>query len=219
MKAIHVSEIEGLELPEFGFLWRPVRAALGVEAFGINAYSAVEDGGELIEDHDESGGGAGRHEELYVVVSGHATFTVAGRTVEAPAGTLVFCDDPSERRSAVGRNAGTTVLAIGGRRGEPYRVSPWESYFLAFAELERGDPAAARDAIEEGLERYPENGATLYNAACVYTRIGDRERALDLLTRALAVEPRANAWARDDADLDPLRDDPRFPVGDADPAG
>lgn len=213
MRAVHVSELDALTLPQFGFLWRPVRATLGVEAFGVNAYTAREAGGELIEEHDETGGGAGRHQELYVVLTGHATFTVDGRTVEAPAGTLVFCDEPGERRSAVGRDGGTTVLAIGGTPGAPYAVSPWESYFRAFAELERGDEAAARSAIEDGLAQHPDNGPTLYNAACFYARVGERERALSLLPRAFELEPRTREWARTDRDLDSLRDDPSFPAG------
>jgi hypothetical protein len=212
MKAVHVSELDALSLPQFGFLWRPVRATLGVEGFGVNAYTVREPGGELIEDHDETGGGAGRHQELYVVLSGHAVFTIDGRTVEAPAGTLVFCDDPAERRSAVGRDEGTTVLAIGGTPGAPYAVSPWESYFRAFAELERGDERAARAAIENGLARHPDNGSMLYNAACYFALAGERERALALLARALELEPRAREWARTDSDLDPLRDDPAFPT-------
>jgi hypothetical protein len=36
-------------------------------------------GDQVIERHDEmSGGGPGRQEELYMVVAGHAEFTVAG---------------------------------------------------------------------------------------------------------------------------------------------
>jgi tetratricopeptide (TPR) repeat protein len=211
MKAVHVTDIEALPLEGFGFLWRPVRATLGVEAFGINAYTAVEAGGELIEEHDETGGGAGKHEELYVVLSGHARFTIAGRELDAPAGTLVFCDDQTERRSAVGVEAGTTVLAIGGRRGQPYSVSPWEYYFRAFAVLRRGDEDAARRLIEDGLAEYPHVASMHYNAACLYARLEEREPALEHLDRALELDPTTREWARDDADLDPIRDDPGFP--------
>ena len=109
-------------------IYRPIRRAMGVSAFGINAYTA--NASELIvEEHDEIGAGAGHHEELYVVVTGRATFTVDGETFDAPVGTCVFLDDPKERRAARAAVNGTTVLAIGGVRGEAFRVSPWEFAF------------------------------------------------------------------------------------------
>jgi hypothetical protein len=211
MRTVHVNDIEALPLENFGFLWRPVRATLGVEAFGINAYTSPEAGGELIEEHDETGGGAGKHEELYVVLSGHARFTVAGREVDAPAGTLVFCDEPAERRSAVGLEAGTTVLAIGGRRGQSYVVSAWEYYFRAFAVLRRGDEEAARRLIEDGLAEYPQHASMQYNAACLYVLVGEHVRALEHLQRAIELDPGTREWARDEADFDPIRSDPAFP--------
>ena len=72
-----------------------MRRTLGIGAFGINAYTA--NAGELVvEEHDETGAGAGHHEELYVVVTGRATFTVDGESFDAPIGTMVFLpDNPS----------------------------------------------------------------------------------------------------------------------------
>jgi mannose-6-phosphate isomerase-like protein (cupin superfamily) len=52
----------------------------------------------VVEEHDDTGEGAGHHEEVYVVVTGHATFTVDGNEVDAPIGTCVFLADPEERR-------------------------------------------------------------------------------------------------------------------------
>lgn len=46
--------------------WLRLRRDLGVAAFGINAYRAKA-GGRVIEEHDETGSGAGRHEEAYRV--------------------------------------------------------------------------------------------------------------------------------------------------------
>ena len=68
--AARVARIDELErIDVAGVHWRPIRRRLGVQAFGINGYSA--DAGELlIEEHDETGAGAGAHEELYVVVTG-----------------------------------------------------------------------------------------------------------------------------------------------------
>ena len=118
----HLDEIEPLGDAEPGEQeWRPVRNHLGITAFGVNAWVAREAGDLVIEDHAES-----EHEELYVVLRGRATFTVAGETVDAPAGTLVRVGAPGIRRKGVGEEAGTTVLAIGAPPGEPFRVSRWE---------------------------------------------------------------------------------------------
>jgi tetratricopeptide (TPR) repeat protein len=188
--------------------WRPLRRALGIGAFGINAYTA--NAGELVvEEHDETGGGAGHHEELYVVVSGKASFTVGGETVEAAVGTCVFLPDPTERRGARALEDGTTVLAIGGERGRAFQVSPWEFAFAGVPAIEAGRFDEAKALLLEGLELHPGNTSLLYNLACVEALMGDRDAALEHLRPALA-NPRLREYARDDTDFDSLRDDPRF---------
>lgn len=209
MRVVHVSDVEPQKLRAFGFLWRPVRHALGVETFGVNAYTQPEPGGELIEEHDETGGGAGHHQELYVVLSGRARFTVGGRDVDAPAGTLVFCDDPAERRSATPAEPDTTVIVVGARRDAPFSVSPWEWYFRADAALGRGDRQEALAVIDEGLARYPDNASMHYNAACYACLAGEQERAVALLSRALELDPALAASVRKDADLEAIREDAR----------
>src|SRR4051812_105933 len=79
-------------------LWHPLRRELGITAFGVNGFSATAAGDRVVEDHDELGGGAGHHEELYVVVAGRAAFTIDGEEIDAPAGTLVHVPDPASRR-------------------------------------------------------------------------------------------------------------------------
>jgi mannose-6-phosphate isomerase-like protein (cupin superfamily) len=107
--------------------WLPLRHTLGVEAFGVNAWVGFEEGDEVIEEHDElNEDGADNHEELYLVIEGHATFTVDGNEVDAPRGTVVFVKDPAIVRHAVARSAGTTVLAIGAAPGKAFEPSPWE---------------------------------------------------------------------------------------------
>ena len=83
-----LSELARLRLAD-GMDYRPIRKAMGVSAFGVNAYSA-DAGSLVIEPHDELGVGSGKHEELYVVVTGEAEFELDGETVPAPVGTLVF---------------------------------------------------------------------------------------------------------------------------------
>jgi hypothetical protein len=205
-KVVHLDELERIDVA--GVHWRPIRRALGVSAFGINAYSA--DAGEhLIEDHDEAGaGGAGGHEEIYLVVRGRATFTVAGEPVDAPAGTLVFLDEPAERRGAVAVEDGTLAVAIGGPPGAAGAPSPWEFYFAGAGK----EPEEAYAIAAEGLEHHPDHGATHYNLACFAARAGMRDKAIEHLTVAFEREPRARGWAEKDSDLDPVRDDPGWPT-------
>jgi hypothetical protein len=113
--------------------WKPIRHHFDVRAFGVNANVAHSVGDPVVEDHTEIQEGCMRHEELYLVTRGHARFSVAGETIDAPAGTLVFVRDPEARRGAVALEAGTTVLAIGGEPGVAYRVSPWEKKYFGAA--------------------------------------------------------------------------------------
>ena len=207
MRTVRLDEIEGV--PVFGTLvWKPVRRTLGVTAFGINAYTAAAAGDEVVEDHTEESLG---HEEVYAVVSGHAVFTVDGEEVDAPAGTLVFLDDPKQRRSAVARNGGTTVLAIGGVPGK-HDVSAWEYFFPALPAKAAGDYDTARRILEEGLAERPDLPALHYSLACIEALAGNRDRALDELDVAVAAAPRFRDAAQTDDDLDSIRDDPRFPA-------
>lgn len=213
MARYEVTRIDALDripVGAHGLLWRPVRRRLGIEAFGVNAYTCEAAGEEVVEPHDELGGGAGGHEELYVVLSGHAMFTLDGEEHDAPAGTLVFCKDPAVKRSALARAAGTTVLAIGGARGEPYRVSAWESYFAAKPLADAGDPAGAAAIVEAALADYPDHPSVLYNLACYRALAGDLEGASAVLLRSFDAEPKAIEWARDDSDLAALRDRPEI---------
>jgi hypothetical protein len=53
-------------------------------------------------------------------------------------------------------------------------------------------------------------GAVLYNLACVRARQQSSDDAIDLLREGLALRPDMKTAARDDKDLAPLVDDPRF---------
>lgn len=201
---VHLSELEAVPVTDT-LVWRPVRRTLGIEAFGVNAYTAAEAGDELIEDHDEGGHAAGRHEELYVVVSGRATFTVGGEEIDAPAGTLVFVGDSSVRRGAHAAEAGSTVLAVGGKAGEPYEVSAWEHFFAAIPHARAGAWELARETVAAGLPRYADNPALLYNLGCYEARAGQSEEAAAHVSRALELDPKLREVAEDDEDLRSIR--------------
>ena len=171
MKTLRLDDVEGI--PVFGTLvWKPVRKTLCVTAFGINAYVAAESGDEVVEEHDETALG---HEEIYAVIAGRATFTVDGETVDAPAGTLVYLDDPKQKRHAVATEAGTTVLAIGGVPGT-HEISPWEYFFPALPAIEAHDYDTARNILEDAL-RELDHSALHYHLARVEALAGNEERA------------------------------------------
>ncbi|HSC72801.1 MAG TPA: hypothetical protein VLB89_01460 [Gaiellaceae bacterium] len=208
MKTIRIDEIEPIAVVDGELKWRPLRRALGIQAFGINAYTA--NAGELVvEEHDETGAGAGHHEELYVVVAGRATFTVDGEEIEAPVGTCVFLDDPNERRGARAVADGTTVLAIGGERGAAFKVSPWEFAFAGVPAWDAKRYDESKELLLEGLELHPGNASLLYNLACAEAMLGERDAALEHLAAAVQ-NPRFRKFAKTDSDFESLRDDPRF---------
>src|SRR4051812_31412794 len=104
--------------------WSPLRLHFDVKAFGVNAWTADEADADLIGEHDEVRSG---HEELYLLVSGSATFTVDGESADAVPGTVVFVRDPESKRAAKALVPGTTVVVIGGKPGAPYVPRAWET--------------------------------------------------------------------------------------------
>jgi quercetin dioxygenase-like cupin family protein len=192
------------DIPRSGRTWIPVRKHFDVKAFGVNAWTADEEGGQIVSEHKEDTG----HEELYFVSTGHATFTVGGEEVDAPVGTFVFVDDPETLRSAVAKEAGTTVLAVGAKPGEAYEVRPWEASAEMWPLYEAGDYEGAAAILRAGLER-EEDAGIIYNLACIEALMGHKDEAIDLLGRIVG-EPRFHELASSDSDLDSLRDDPRF---------
>jgi hypothetical protein len=131
-RVAHVSEIATPATPEPGEAsWHAVRLEFGIGSFGVSAYVAEAAGDVLTSEHAEVEESGTRHEELFFVANGHATFTVAGETIEAPAGTFVYVRDPALVRGATAKEPGTTMLAVGGEPGRAYEVSPWERKYLA----------------------------------------------------------------------------------------
>ncbi len=176
-------------------------------AFGINAWTAHEPGATIIPEHDERPSG---HEELYLVTSGRASFSVGGEQADAPAGTIVFVRDPAASRGAVAAEPGTTVLVVGARPGEAYRPRAWETNADVIAMLDSGRHEEAKQLLVEALDRYEDRGTILYNLACAEAQLAETDAALDHLSAALQERPDLAEHARDDSDLEPIRDDPRF---------
>ena len=80
----------------------------------------------------------------------------------------------------------------------------------ALVTLEEKD--RAREWLSRALAVDPHDTNNQYNAACIYTKLGDIERALDVLERVLphSGHELKHGWIKHDSDLDPLRSHPRF---------
>ena len=183
--------------------WKPIRRTLGIEAFGMNAYTGMDVGDDVVERHSEERLG---HEEVYLVLAGRATFELDGESLDAPAGTIVFLRDPTVRRYASAAEPGTTVLAVGGKPGEAYAPSAWEWYFEAERFRDPLDPEAALRLMDEANERFPDHVGVVYSTACWLALAGREDEALETLRRAVELDPRAREWAAGDDDLVSVRD-------------
>jgi quercetin dioxygenase-like cupin family protein len=208
MSVTHVDELDRIELPD-GFVWRPIRRHFDIRAFGVNAYSALEVGGQILEEHAETELG---HEEIYLVLRGRARFTIDGNEHELAAGQLVFVRDPQLRRGAIALEEDTVVLALGGKPGEAHVVSAWEAMFAAvpYSREENWDEAI-RIHVEALVER-PEHPALLYNLACMEARGGRHLDALLHIQRAVELDPKWADYAAKDSDFAAIMSEPGFPA-------
>jgi mannose-6-phosphate isomerase-like protein (cupin superfamily) len=198
-----IDEIEGVDYREDTSL-RPVRHHLGITAFGTNGWVGKDAGDRLVPSHEEDPG----NEELYVVLSGRARFEIDGGTVDAPTGTLVFCR-PEADRTAVAEEAGTTVLAVGSTVGQPYHGGGWEVWAPFDPQYEAGEYDAVIEGARETLEASG-YAAPLYNLACCEALAGKKDDAIGHLRVAIEKRPSLRDLAKEDTDLDPLRDEPAF---------
>jgi adenylate cyclase len=89
--------------------------------------------------------------------------------------------------------------------------NPRPAYLGAAALVTLGQNDRAKEWLARTLAIDPDDILTQYNAACIYSRLGEIDTAFDLLERLL---PHANhetkAWIKHDSDFDPLREHPRY---------
>jgi tetratricopeptide (TPR) repeat protein len=201
----HLDELE--EMTDGRAPWRPVRHHFGISSFGINAWVAADKGDRIINEHDEVNGGEAS-EELYLVQRGRATFELDGEQVDAPAGTFVFVSPPV-KRTAFAEEPGTAIVAIGGVEGHAYVVNGWELW-APYRDLYAD--GKYDEVIEQGRGPIEETGmpVPLYNLACCEALAGRTEDAIAHLEQALALTENVRDYAKDDSDLDSLRDEPAY---------
>ena len=204
------------EIAIAGVNWRPIRRALGISAYGINAYTG-NTGEHVVEEHSE---GTLRHEEVYVVVTGSARFTLGGEEHNVSAGSFVFVRDPETKRAAVALEDGTAVLAVGGKPGV-HEPSAWESWFAASPHRASGDYASGLAIVREGLAERPDDPERNFQVACYEAFVGNRDEALARLRFAVERNGELRDWARGHPAFESLRGDPEFLAiaGEPEPAG
>jgi tetratricopeptide (TPR) repeat protein len=204
-RVAHLDEID--EQDDGRCPWRPVRHHFGITAFGVNAWTAHDAGDRIINEHDESEPDS--NEELYLVLRGRAVFELDGDRLDAPAGTLVFAR-PGVKRTAFAEEPETTIIALGGTPGEPYEPHGWELWAPLRPLYEAGDYAEVADRLRVLVEAHPQYALLFYNLACCESLAGRTTDAIDHLRRSIEMSERFRAYAKDDSDFDPIRDERAF---------
>ena len=121
--------------------------------------------------------------------------------------------------SRVHEGLGNEALSLdAARRGvaiaeKVLELKPDESralYLTATSLVMIGRKEDAESWVERALFIEPEDPSVLYNVACYYAQTGQIDKALDCLENAHLPGMANKSWLTNDADLDPLRDHPRF---------
>lgn len=102
-----------------GIRFRAVRAALGVQAWGMNLLELDPHcTGHPTHDHAHDG-----QEEVYLVLEGVALLDLGGETLRLEAGDAVRVP-PEASRQLRTTAAPATILALGATPGAPFRPTP-----------------------------------------------------------------------------------------------
>jgi adenylate cyclase len=92
-------------------------------------------------------------------------------------------------------------------------LNPLDARALSLASLalfDDGQNARAIEMSRRSLELYPDDMSALITAACLHSRAGQKEQAIEVLERVFARGWGKRDWIEHDPDYDILRDDPRF---------
>ena len=107
-----------------------------------------------------------------------------------------------------GDAAGALKIAEDVVAREPANARAWRVLGLAAKGTKDLDRAIA--AFQKSLEIEPANPVGLYNTGAVYAVKGEKDRAFEWLGKAKATKKLDMTQIQTDADLEPLRADPRF---------
>jgi tetratricopeptide (TPR) repeat protein len=96
------------------------------------------------------------------------------------------------------------------RHVELYPEDARALYLGTGALIEVGDTKRSLEWAARALAIDPEESAILYNVACTYSLLGEKEQALDCLEKAVRNGFGHKAWVENDPDFASLRNLPRF---------
>jgi beta-lactamase regulating signal transducer with metallopeptidase domain/tetratricopeptide (TPR) repeat protein len=83
-------------------------------------------------------------------------------------------------------------------------------YALGFAQLAGDRPETAAESFHKALDLGYRRETTMYNLACAYARLDQKDAAFDWLFKAIEAGFDQSGTIRQDEDLDNLRGDPRY---------
>jgi adenylate cyclase len=103
------------------------------------------------------------------------------------------------------------LLERAGRELERHPENAYAAFAAAGALAALGDREGAMRLAGRALALAPDDHPTVYNVACVYSLVGEAERAIDLLERTMpGASAHRWAWLAQDTDFNLLRGHPRF---------
>ena len=92
-------------------------------------------------------------------------------------------------------------------------LNPHNGRVLSFgggALFDDGQEERAMEWVMRAEKLYPDDMSVIVNAACMFAKAGDNERAMDLLERVFNKGWGKKDWVENDPDYDSLRAEPRF---------
>jgi quercetin dioxygenase-like cupin family protein len=103
--------VDAAEIEAVNGVFKPLRASLGVSAFGINQIELPPNAEGPEHDHGEDG-----QEEVYAIVGGRGTIWVEGETHDLRPGQFVFLAPGTSRKMVAGAD-GLAWIGIGCQPG------------------------------------------------------------------------------------------------------
>jgi hypothetical protein len=112
------------------------------------------------------------------------------------------------KRTAFAEEPGTTIIAVGGVPGKPYEPLAGSSGPRSARSTRSVSCAEVADRGSELLGTDPPYALPLYNLACCESLSGRTTDAIEHLRRAIDLSEQLRAYAKDDSDFDPIREEP-----------